>query len=142
MHAWAERASQIRDSKAETFIRWLKAIVRPDGKWSDERVIIFTEYRATQNWLNTLLAAEGLTEGDRLMTMYGGMDDELRDRIKAAFQTSPRRQPCAHLTGDGRGLRRHRPAKLLPPPGAFRNPLEPEPHGTAQWAHRPARTEI
>jgi superfamily II DNA/RNA helicase len=89
MYIWAEQASQIRDSKAKTFIQWLKAIVRLDGKWSDERVIIFTEYRATQNWLQTLLAAEGLTEGDRLMTMYGGMDDDLRERIKAAFQASP-----------------------------------------------------
>jgi SNF2 family DNA or RNA helicase len=89
MHNWAERASQIRDSKAQTFIRWLKAIVKPAGKWSDERVIIFTEYRATQNWLNTLLAAEGLTEGERLMTLYGGMDDDLREKVKAAFQAAP-----------------------------------------------------
>jgi SNF2 family DNA or RNA helicase len=89
MHDWAERASNIRDSKAKTFIQWLKEIVRPNGKWSNERVIIFTEYRATQNWLQTLLAAEGLTEGERLKTLYGGMDDEDRDSIKAAFQTEP-----------------------------------------------------
>ena len=89
MYAWAERAAQIRDSKANAFIAWLKAIVKPDGKWSNERVIIFTEYRATQNWLNTLLAAEGLTEGERLLTLYGGMDDDLRERVKAAFQASP-----------------------------------------------------
>lgn len=86
MYAWAERAAHIPDSKANAFIDWLKAIVRPDGKWSDERVIIFTEYRATQNWLNTLLAAEGLTEGERLMTLYGGMDTDERERVKAAFQ--------------------------------------------------------
>jgi superfamily II DNA or RNA helicase len=89
MYAWAERAASTRDSKADAFIHWLKAIVKPDGKWSNERVIIFTEYRATQNWLNTLLAAEGLTEGERLLTLYGGMDDELRERVKAAFQTTP-----------------------------------------------------
>jgi len=89
MQAWAERASNIRDSKATTFIQWLKEIVKPNGKWSSERVIIFTEYRATQNWLQTLLAAEGLTEGERLMTLYGGMNDDDRDRIKAAFQANP-----------------------------------------------------
>ena len=89
MHSWAERASNIRDSKATTFIQWLKDIVRPNGKWSNERVIIFTEYRATQNWLQTLLAAEDLTEGNRLMTLYGGMNDDDRDRIKAAFQANP-----------------------------------------------------
>jgi hypothetical protein len=89
MYAWAERAAHTRDSKAEAFIQWLRTIVKPGGKWSDERVIIFTEYRATQNWLNTLLAAEGLTEGERLLTLYGGMKDEDRERIKAAFQASP-----------------------------------------------------
>jgi hypothetical protein len=89
MQAWAERAANIRDSKALTFIQWLKEIVKPNGKWSSERVIIFTEYRATQNWLQTLLAAEGLTEGERLMTLYGGMNDDDRDRIKAAFQANP-----------------------------------------------------
>lgn len=89
MHDWAERASNIRDSKATTFIQWLKDIVKPNGKWSNERVIIFTEYRTTQNWLLGLLAAEVLTEGERLMTLYGGMDDEDRDRIKAAFQANP-----------------------------------------------------
>lgn len=89
MHDWAEHASNVRDSKAKTFIQWLKEIVKPNGKWSNERVIIFTEYRATQNWLQTLLASEELTEGERLMTLYGGMDDEERDRIKAAFQAHP-----------------------------------------------------
>ena len=89
MYAWAERASQTRDSKADAFIRWLKGIVRPDGKWSDERVIIFTEYRATQNWLQTILAAEGLTDGERLMTLFGGMDEQRREDVKAAFQADP-----------------------------------------------------
>ena len=58
-------------------------------------MIIFTEYRATQNWLQGVLAAEGLTGGDRLMTMYGGMDSKDRERIKAAFQTDPRTAPSA-----------------------------------------------
>jgi ERCC4-related helicase len=89
MRAWAERAAQTRDSKAATFVAWLKDIVKPGGKWSDERVIIFTEYRATQNWLFTLLAAEGLTEGERAMTLFGGMDDEKRTAVKDAFQTAP-----------------------------------------------------
>jgi len=89
MRAWAEKAAQSRDNKSTAFIQWLKEIVKPDGKWSNERVIIFTEYRATQNWLQGILAAEGLSEGERLMTLYGGMDDDKREEIKAAFQTSP-----------------------------------------------------
>jgi hypothetical protein len=71
--------------------------IRPGGRWSDERVIIFTEYRATQNWLQGVLAAEGLTGNDQLLTMYGGMDSNDRERIKAAFQTDPKQSPVRIL---------------------------------------------
>ncbi|MCW5883280.1 MAG: DISARM system SNF2-like helicase DrmD, partial [Anaerolineae bacterium] len=89
MGEWAESASRHPDSKARTLVDWLKRTVRPNGQWSDERVIIFTEYRATQNWLHEALAREGLAQGERLMTMYGGMPTDERERIKAAFQTRP-----------------------------------------------------
>ena len=46
--AWAERAAAQLDSKAAKLIDWLGSIVRPGGRWRDERVIIFTEYRDTQ----------------------------------------------------------------------------------------------
>jgi hypothetical protein len=97
MKAWAERATAQLDSKAKGLVRWLNEHFRPGGKWCDERVIIFTEYRATQNWLQGILAAEGLTGNDRLMTMYGGMDSKERERIKAAFQTDPKQSPVRIL---------------------------------------------
>lgn len=89
MAQWAEKASAQRDCKTRALITWLRSIVKPDSNWSDERVILFTEYRATQNWLQEILAAEGLATGERLLTLYGGMDDALRERVKAAFQASP-----------------------------------------------------
>ena len=97
MKSWAERRRSQLDAKTRGLIRWLDEHIRPGGKWSDERVIIFTEYRATQNWLQGVLAAEGLTGGDRLMTMYGGMDSKDRERIKAAFQTDPKQSPVRIL---------------------------------------------
>ena len=69
--------------------------MKPEGQWTDRRVIIFTEYRATQKWLHDLLAAEGLAGQDRLLTIYGGMTPEDRERIKAAFQADPRNRPSA-----------------------------------------------
>lgn len=91
MKTWADTATARLDAKAKRLVSWLHQNIRPGQKWSDDRVIIFTEYRATQNWLNTILAAEGLTADGRLMTMYGGMDSQDRERIKAAFQTDPKR---------------------------------------------------
>jgi SNF2 family DNA or RNA helicase len=94
MHAWAESARHRPDSKAQQLMDWLHATVKPQGRWSHERVIIFTEYRATQNWLYDLLAREGFAEkgpdGEkRLLMLYGGMDTKGREAIKAAFQADP-----------------------------------------------------
>jgi len=76
MKEWAKRAKGQRDSKVRQLVAWLKEHLKPGGKWSKERVIIFTENRATQNWLQEVLSVEGFTDGDRLLTMYGGMDPE------------------------------------------------------------------
>ena len=87
---WAREAEKRPDSKCKALIDWLEKTLRPDGDWNDERVIIFTQYRATQKWLLGLLAPAGLASGDRLMTIYGGMDSEEREAIKAAFQAPPK----------------------------------------------------
>jgi superfamily II DNA or RNA helicase len=94
MRTWAERASYQPDSKAETLLDWLHEHLRPAGQWSDRRVIIFTEYRATQNWLYDLLVRENLAEkgpdGERrTLLLYGGMDSKERETIKASFQAHP-----------------------------------------------------
>jgi ERCC4-related helicase len=95
MKKWAERARAQQDSKAKQLIEWLKKHIKPGGKWSNERVIIFTEYRATQNWLQEVLATEGFSGGDRLMTMYGGMDSEKREMSRRPSRPIPRKAPCA-----------------------------------------------
>jgi len=89
MQNWADDAARRPDSKAQELLDWINRYVRPNGKWSEQRVIIFTEYRATQKWLFNLLANEGLVSNDRLMTLYGGMDSADREKVKAAFQTHP-----------------------------------------------------
>jgi ERCC4-related helicase len=89
MKSWADKAAAQRDAKTHALVAWLRQVVKTDGRWNDERVIIFTEYRATQNWLHEILVAEGLAGGDRLMTLYGGMDSDQREAIKAAFQAHP-----------------------------------------------------
>lgn len=89
MHQWADQAALRPDRKAATLLDWLRRHLFPTGQWTDERVIIFTEYRATQKWLQALFAAEGITEGDRLLMLAGGMADDQREQVKAAFQAGP-----------------------------------------------------
>lgn len=97
LRSWASDAARRPDAKAVELISWLKAILFSSGGWNNERVIIFTEYRATQKWLQGLLAFNGFTGEDRVMTMYGGMHSDDREQVKAAFQTSPDISPVRIL---------------------------------------------
>lgn len=97
MRQWADGASKRPDAKARELLNWIHTHIQPNGEWCNERVIIFTEYRATQKWLYNLLAAEGLVQGERLMTLYGGMNSEDRERVKAAFQANPDTSPVRIL---------------------------------------------
>jgi len=90
MRSWAAAARTRPDSKASQLIDWLHKTIKPEGAWSTRRMIIFTEYRATQKWLHDLLEREGLAAPGRLLTLYGGMKTEEREAVKAAFQADPR----------------------------------------------------
>ncbi|HEX5751047.1 MAG TPA: DISARM system SNF2-like helicase DrmD [Archangium sp.] len=96
LRSWAEQASHRPDSKAEALVRWLKEHLQPKGEWSNARVILFTEYRATQKWLHEILASRDFG-GDRLALIFGGMDPKERETIKAAFQADPRESPVRIL---------------------------------------------
>jgi superfamily II DNA/RNA helicase len=97
LREYGRLASAGADSKAKALIQWLEDTVKPGGSWTDTRVIVFTEYRATQKWLVELLSAAGLSGGGRLMTLHGGMNTEDRERIKAAFQAAPDVSPVRIL---------------------------------------------
>jgi superfamily II DNA or RNA helicase len=112
MRQWAEKASAQLDAKVQCLVEWLNTYIRPSKQWGSERVIIFTEYRATQNWLMEILAQHGFTGSDRLMTMYGGMDLHAREEVKAAFQASPDISPVRILlatdaAAEGLNLQNH-----------------------------------
>ncbi len=90
---FAGHASNRADSKSKLLIKWLREHIKPDGQWGDERVLIFTEYRATQKWLQGLLAAQGFADHDRLGILYGGMRQDDTEARKAAFQAHPDESP-------------------------------------------------
>ena len=101
LEAWARRASSRPDAKAEALFAYLEKTCRPMGsngerRWNDERVIVFTEYRDTQIWLEKLLAARGLG-GERLELLFGGMDRDRREQIRAEFQADASMSPVRIL---------------------------------------------
>jgi len=68
----------------------------PAEGWSNERYHLH-EYRPPRSGSSDLLTAEGLGGDDRLMTIYGGMDKDAREAVKAAFQADPNVSPVRIL---------------------------------------------
>ncbi len=97
MERWALAHEAEADAKARELIKYLTAVCRPDGKlWTNERVVVFTEYRDTQRWLAGLLRQEGLDE-PHLAQLHGGMDGDDREQLRRAFQAEPTEHPVRIL---------------------------------------------
>lgn len=92
---WARTAQDRPDAKLAALRRWLDPILftstSAGAEWSDERVIVFTEYRHTQLWLHQRLVAAGYggSTGERIALLYGGQDPEEREHVKNTFTEDP-----------------------------------------------------
>ncbi|MDW9650159.1 helicase [Sinorhizobium meliloti] len=96
LRSWAQQAAHRTDAKARAVLEWLAQHLKNGDQWTDERVILFTEYRTTQQWMHEILAAQDFG-GERLALIYGGMDPKEREAVKAAFQASPSESPVRIL---------------------------------------------
>ncbi|WP_410210821.1 DISARM system SNF2-like helicase DrmD [Aquirhabdus sp.] len=74
------------DSKAAALIFWINDNLREKNVWNGERVIIFTEYKHTLNYLERVLEKHGYLDATR--TIVGGMKDGDRQKINNEFQSS------------------------------------------------------
>lgn len=96
LRSWAQQAAHRTDAKARAVLEWLAQQLKNGDQWTNERVILFTEYRTTQQWMHEILAARDFG-GERLALIYGGMDPKEREAVKAAFQANPSESPVRIL---------------------------------------------
>ena len=74
------------DSRFERLKELIDQRLRNAGRWGDdERLIIFTEYKTTLDYLVHRLTAEYDADDGAIITLFGGMDERQRDALKAAF---------------------------------------------------------
>jgi superfamily II DNA or RNA helicase len=92
--AFARTAAGRPDAKARCLVEFLRAQRKASP---DRRVIVFTEYRATQKWLLGILVAEGLGDAETIDLIYGGMEPDKREAVKASFQADPAVSPLRIL---------------------------------------------
>lgn len=84
------------DSRLDALLSFLDEVCRPDGDgWSDERVVVFTEYAHTVDWLTRVLAQQGY--GDVLAVIQGSTPPEDREYIRAQFTEDPAKEPVRVL---------------------------------------------
>lgn len=93
---WANANANRPDSKTRAILKWLDENIKPNGIWSDNRVILFTEYRPTQSWLHQIFSSHDYGT-DRIAILNGDTPYEDREKIKAAFQAKPSESPLRIL---------------------------------------------
>lgn len=100
------------DSRLDGLISFLDAVCRPDGTlWSNERVVVFTEYADTVEWLTRVLRQKGYSD-DRLAVIQGSTSPEDREYIRSQFTADPSKEPVRVLlatdaAGEGIDLQSH-----------------------------------
>ncbi len=75
----------VEDSRFEALKALISTKLKVNGKWlPDECLVIFTEYKTTLDYLLRRLRT-WLGEDDRVLHLYGGMDDAEREGVKTRF---------------------------------------------------------
>ena len=109
--AWGMGFEHKPDSRMLALLDFLDAVCRIDGcGWSNERVVLFTEYAATLNWIVGILQQRGYA--DVLGVIQGSTPAEDRELIRARFSEDPARDPIRVLVatdaaGEGIDLQAH-----------------------------------
>ena len=106
------------DARFHALIRLVEELLRVGGRFrDDERLIVFTEYKTTLDYLATRLRLEYAE--DRVLTLFGvggpsGMGITERDSVKAAFNDPDAKVRILVATdAASEGLNLHRTARYL-----------------------------
>lgn len=101
LRSWAIAHRNASSPKAEVAMDWLRdTCLTDDGDWNNERVVIFTEYRATLRWFLDRLKLSELPEvAERIRVIDGTVDEDERAEIMDAFNADPGRFPVRVLLG-------------------------------------------
>ena len=106
----AAKARYRPDGRIERLAVWIKENLCPqlgekgasgkNAQWNERRVLIFTEYTDTKRYLEQQIGtiiAESDRAQQRIATFHGGIGDERREQIKAAFNADPTVHPLRIL---------------------------------------------
>jgi len=79
------------DARFDALMTFVNQHLREGKRWrNDERLVVFTEYKTTLDYLLRRFREAFPKEEDRFLCLYGGMDDIDRESIKDAFNDPAR----------------------------------------------------
>lgn len=74
----------VADSRYVALEGLIERLLRMNGNWrDDERLVVFTEYKTTLDYVVRRLTKK--FGGERVLTLFGGMDDVERSDVKSCF---------------------------------------------------------
>lgn len=74
------------DARFESLCGLIRKLLQQNGTWrTDERLVVFTEYKTTLDYLLRRLRAEFAGGEERFLSLFGGMDDPQREEVKERF---------------------------------------------------------
>jgi ERCC4-related helicase len=160
MLALARRSRGRTDAKVASLLDWIKKNLIDGKRWNERRVIVFTEYGDSMRYLQRQLnqAFEDTHLGDERIAIYhGGMGDESRDDLQAAFNGDPKVNPVRILVAtdaarEGLNLQNYcadlfhfdvpwNPARMEQRNGRIDRTLQPSPEVRCHYFVYPERAE-
>ena len=161
MMTLADKARYQKDGKITYLIKWIEDnIYLEKNKWSDLRVIIFTEYEDTKNYIKNQLEsllADSHDFNERVAVFHGPTSMEQREEIKRAFNEHPRKNKLRILIAtdaarEGLNLQTHcwnlfhydipwNPGRLEQRNGRIDRKLQPNPEVYCRYFEYKHRTE-
>ena len=94
---WGESHRGKADAKTIRLLRFIEDVCEPANGWNEQRVIVFTEYRDTLDYLRALISAKGWLSEGRVEFVVGGMDPKNRAQIIEEFNYDPAHTPVRVL---------------------------------------------
>jgi superfamily II DNA or RNA helicase len=110
--SWGHRYEGRPDSKLTQVLKLIEStLITAGAGWNNERLVIFTEYVSTLEWLKEVLESRGFG-GDRLAVIDGSTDAESREEVRLRFTSAPWSEPVRILlatdaAGEGIDLQTH-----------------------------------
>lgn len=158
MRELARRHRREPDARVQALAAWIRDNLCPQGRWNERRVVIFTEYDHTLQWLRRVLPEVLGADCTRRIEAYTGrLGEAQREALKAAFNSPPHTHPLRILLAtdaarEGINLQAHcadlfhfdlpwNPSRIEQRNGRIDRVLQPSPQVRCHYFYLPDRPE-